>query len=54
MAKKKNPLKQAHKVFRHYFMVLSETELMDDQEHRKEFVSALDTVKETYKAQKGK
>jgi hypothetical protein len=54
MAKKKNPLKQAHKLFRHYFMVLSETEHMDDLELRKEFVFALDTIKQTYKMQKGK
>ena len=54
MAKKKNPLKAAHKVFRHYFMVLSETELMDDSELRKEFIFALDTIKQTYKQQKWK
>jgi hypothetical protein len=53
MSKKKNPLKAAHKVFRHWFMVLSETENMDDIELRKEFIFALDAVKQTYKTQKG-
>jgi hypothetical protein len=53
MAKKKNQLKAAHKVFRHYFMVLCESEHMDDLSLRKEFIFALDTIKQTYKAQKG-
>jgi hypothetical protein len=51
--KKKNSLKAAHKLFRHYFMVLCETEHLDDAELRKEFILALDTVKQTYKQQKG-
>lgn len=48
------PLKKAHKVFQHYFMVLCETEIMNDPELRNEFIVALDTIKQTYKNQKGK
>jgi hypothetical protein len=53
MAKKKNPLKSAHKILKFWFSVLLETELMNDTEHRKEFLVALDVVKQNYKKQKG-
>ena len=42
-------LKKAKKVFNYWFKVLLTTNLMDDPNHRKEFIEALETIKSNSK-----
>lgn len=42
---KRKKLLQAKKTFKFWFKVLLGTELMDDPNHRKEFMEALDSIK---------
>lgn len=42
-------VKKAKKTFKFWFKVLLETELMDDPEHRKEYLRALRVFKKTKK-----
>ena len=42
---KKSPTKKAKKTFKFWFKVLLGTELMDDHEHRKEYLTALQVFK---------
>jgi len=46
-------LKKAHKTFKFWFKVLLEKEEMNDPEHRKEYHSALQVLKEHIKKNKG-
>jgi hypothetical protein len=46
-------LKQAQKTFKFWYKVLLETELMDDQNHRKEYHTALEVLKTEIKKRKG-
>ena len=43
--RKKSQTKHAKKTFKFWFKVLLGTELMDDPEHRKEYLSALSIFK---------
>lgn len=46
---RKKALRHAKKTFKFWYKVLLETEYMNDAENRKEFQSALSTIKDEYK-----
>lgn len=57
MKQKKSPeckaLKTALKTLRFFYSVFLETKVMDETNHRKDYQSALLTIKEEYKKRKG-